>query len=283
MKKVVFTVFGISLGVFLIFVLGGKLFTGQFLDEKIDELVDSAQKREVVFDSTIAKTLPGVLRYYFEEAVKPGTKLPQLVETRHEGLFRTSENASWQKITGHQYYSAANPGFVWDGEIKYFPGVTMRGIDSYVNGQGNMLIKLLSSITISDAYGEEMDVSSLCRYAVEMVLFPTSMLPSEHVSWQQTGPFKAEMTLTDKKNTIKLIFFFNEEGLIYKVFTEDRFLTSNAGYVKTPYTVLFEEYKKFDGRNIPTYIRVMWNEKGGDFEYGQFRITKVSYYDKPEK
>ena len=83
---------------------------------------------------------------------------------------------------------------------KYF---WVHSVDSYIDGRGNMLIKLNSSITIADAWNIEMDKSGLFRYFSESLFFPTSLLPNKNLHWNVLDSNTAEVKFVDK--TIRLL------------------------------------------------------------------------------
>ena len=274
MKKIVLSVIGSVILFFFVLFLLGYYFTGSFYDEQYTKLLSQYNDEPIVKDTS---GIPAPVKKYLEKVVLKDFNYVERVISQQSGLFRTSAAAEWSEITACQEHTISEPGFLWNGEISFLPGLWVRAIDSYINGTGNMLIKLNSSLTISDATGVQMDISSLGRYVSELPLFPMSMYNNKNVQWEEIDSVSSKMIFTDKKNTIKMDFFFNDEGLIYKAITLDRFLTSNAGYIQSPYTVWYENYKEFQGCIVPTEIKVEWNTKQGDFEYGKFVIDEVKY------
>ena len=61
----------------------------------------------------------------------------------------------------------------------------MTGKDDYINGKGYFQIKLLSLFTVADTKGKELDESELIRWLGEAPLFPTALLPSKYLHWEQ--------------------------------------------------------------------------------------------------
>jgi hypothetical protein len=60
-------------------------------------------------------------------------------------------------ISGEEYFTLQNPGFIWFASVRPFPLFSISARDIYLEGKGNMLIKLLSIYTMGDSKGEEMD------------------------------------------------------------------------------------------------------------------------------
>src|SRR5690606_21654789 len=101
------------------------------------------------------------------------------------------------------------------------PFLHKMGRDKYYEGKGNMLIKILSLITVADAAGEEIDQGTLVRYLAETVWFPTAAL-SNYIEWKQTVQDSAEATMSYKETTASGVFTFNEKGDVVD-FTAQRY------------------------------------------------------------
>jgi hypothetical protein len=153
----------------------------------------------------------------------------------------------------------------------------VNAIDSYINGKGNMLIKLNSSITVADSWGIELDKSGLFRYISEAVLFPTELLPSQNLLWNILDSNTAEIKFTDGELSVVAKLFFNSENLISKIETFDKYRALEEGYERSMYTIYLSEYKKLKGFMIPTYIEAEWDLKSGKFMYGKFSIVNIEY------
>ena len=58
-----------------------------------------------------------------------------------------------------------------------------------------MLWKLFSAITLVNFGGREIDQSALVRYLTEAVYFPTALLPSRTLRWEELDADSARATL----------------------------------------------------------------------------------------
>jgi hypothetical protein len=73
------------------------------------------------------------------------------------------------------------------------PLISTSAQDMYLNGKGNMHVKLMSAIKIVNAKGKEMDEASLMRYFNEMQWFPSSLV-SDNVTWEAIDANSARST-----------------------------------------------------------------------------------------
>ena len=66
------------------------------------------------------------------------------------------------------------------------PFIWITGLDEYIGGKGNFEIKLMSYFTIADAPKcRELGSGEIIRWLGEAPLFPTALLPSNYLQWQE--------------------------------------------------------------------------------------------------
>jgi hypothetical protein len=274
MGKVVLTVIVSVILIFILFLFLGSLFTKKNIDDQLNKLYSSNYSGEkFTLDDTT--DVPLIVSKYLDYTFDDKTKIPKYAVVNQNALFRTSEKSQFSKLTAVQHYNLRSPGFVWIADLMASSIIPVKAIDTYLNGKGNVLIKLLSSITISDETGPEMDQSSLMRYFVEAPFVPYILLPSNVVKWSLINQSTAKVEIVLNNQKYEMEISFNQKGEIIKVFTKDRYRTTNAGYVKSGFTARFNDYKEFNGVKIPTYAEIEWNEKDKDFMYGKFTIDSI--------
>ena len=154
----------------------------------------------------------------------------------------------------------------------------VNAIDSYINGKGNMLIKLNSSITVADSWGIELDKSGLFRYISEAVFFPTKLLPTKNLLWNILDSNVAEIKFTNSANSIVAKLYFDSEYKITKIETYDKYRALEEGFEKSLYTIYFYNYETVNELfKVPKKMEVEWDLASGKFNYGKFNIEKIIY------
>ena len=58
------------------------------------------------------------------------------------------EQKDWNEAVAEQYFSAENPAFVWKVKMNMPPFIKITGRDKFVDGKGEMLIKMFSILNI---------------------------------------------------------------------------------------------------------------------------------------
>lgn len=277
MKKTVLIVISVVLLFFIGFYFIGVYTTNAFVEERADDLIQSAQTypAEKFYYSEI-DSLPAPVQKYFRFAIKEGTAKPRFVRIKQSGKFKTNVGAEFKDLTAVQYSISSEPGFIWSGDINFADVIWIRGIDTYFEDTGSLLIKFMSGITISNESGEEVAQAQVVRWLLEGLWYPSALLPSENLSWSPIDSTSAEIKFKKNNIEINVLVSFNEDGSIEQVKTK-RYMTTNAGPMLTDYTGYFSEYEEINGITIPTHGEVEWNMEDRDFRYGKFDIDKIEF------
>ncbi len=147
------------------------------VDEKTKENIRQAllTKSEIVTAADLAP-LPEPVQRYLRCAQVLGKPRVRCVKVRQKGLMRTTPAQKWMPVEAIQYTTLAGPlSRMWYAQIKIGPLALLKGHDSYDNGRGHMLIRLLSMYSVVDIHGPEIDMSALIIFINDMVMWPTGL------------------------------------------------------------------------------------------------------------
>ncbi|WAI01724.1 DUF6544 family protein [Methanogenium organophilum] len=223
------------------------------------------------------ESLPEPVRRYLGYAIPEGREPVRFVRMKETGEFRTEPGGKWMPLEAEQYFSAGVPGFIWHAKIRANSLFWIDVRDKYVGNQGNMLVKLLSTVPVADAMGPEIDVSSLHRYIGEMPWFPTTFLNEEHITWEPVDSSRARAIIADGENTATVEFSFDEAGRITLVTTDERYRTVGDRFFQDTWTGYYDDYQEIGGFRVPMQIAAEWNLPDGDFSYVRLRVTEIEY------
>jgi hypothetical protein len=141
---------------------------------------------DTVFTYEQIRGLPEPVQRYFKYSVEEGQTYLRYVKLKHNRTFRQDEGQGWMNIEGQEYFTMEKPGFVWTGKISPFPLFWLTGKDLYIEGKSNFQIELLSLFTVVDERNSrELDESELQRWLAETPWFPTALLPSRYLYWEE--------------------------------------------------------------------------------------------------
>lgn len=253
-------------------------------DQKIEAEVHQLYSSEEI-DSTNASYnvspemlngLPQPVQRWLEQSGAVGEPMISKVRLIQEGELRTDpEQESWSHTAAEQYFNLENPSFVWSVDMEMMPLVYVSGRDLFMDGQGEMLIKLYSLFNIVNESGEKIDRGALQRYLSEIVWFPSAAV-REYISWTEIDSTSALATMTWGGISEDVTFHFDEAGLVSRVIA-DRFMGGGKDDVRRPWRVDILKTEDMNDLMVPTDVEVSWELDSGTFTWYRFRVTDITY------
>lgn len=260
------------------YVLLGASSLKRSVEDEISDLSRSAEETlpAHVLPEQIA-ALPEPVQRYLAYAIPPGRAPVRFVRMKQTGEFRTDPAGEWMPLDAEQYVSAGFPGFIWHAKIRAKTLVWIDVRDTFDGKQGNMLVKLLSTVPVADASGPEIDLSSLHRYIGEMPWYPTAFLNEEYIAWEPVDASHVRAIITVGDTAATVVFSFDDAGRITKVTTDERYRTVGDQFFRDTWTGYFDDYQEHGGFRVPTEIAAEWNLPEGDYPYVRLQVTAMEY------
>jgi len=259
--------------ILLVSIIGGVNFKRSVKAEVIDMFKNSRAQKSAPITEADLEGLPVPVQKYLRYCGIVGKERISNVSLKMKGQFKQERFGDFLPMEADEYYTVDPPAFNWLGTVQANPLFHIRARDRYLAGKGNMLIKLLSTFTVADALGKEMNEASLMRYLNEMMWFPTAYL-NENVTWEAIDDKSAKVSLTDSGITVTATAFFNEAGQMID-FVAPRYyaITGTMETWSTPIT----DYKEVYGIHIPSKGEGVWKLADGDFCYIKLELTDIEY------
>lgn len=223
--------------------------------------------------------LPAPVQRYFRAVLKEGQPLVAAVSVEHTGTFNMSETGEqWKPFSSTQRIVTRRQGFVWDARIRMAPVMSVHVHDAYVAGQGILNAKLFGLLTVvKQPNTPELAHGELMRFFAEAAWYPTALLPSQGVVWEAIDDNQALASLNDGTTTVKLVFQFDDKGLISSVSSDGRYHEVDGELVATPWQGRFWNYELRDGMLIPLDGEVAWLLPEGPKPYWRGSIQQIEY------
>jgi hypothetical protein len=209
-----------------------------------------------------------------------GASYIETLTLQQDGTFRDgdSPSAPWSPFTATQQVTIRPPGFVWDATIRMLPGIPVRVLDAYHDGQGILRAALGGAVTVMEAEpGPMLDQGELLRYLAEAPLYPTALLPDMGVAWSPIDERSARATLTNRGTTVSLVFCFNDRDEVARVRGTRGFLTEDGTYESRIWTGYWHHYEERGGFRVPTRGEVSWIHPAGEVSYWRGHISDIEY------
>jgi hypothetical protein len=264
---------GLMIGMFFLILIGCSIAISNF-DKNVEVLF--MQSNEIQGDIPMLKqsdNLPEPVYRYFLHVLNVPQPYLSYVRLRHFGKFKTSVNAQWSNINGEEYFTVANPGFIWKGKTRMF-----MAIDSFVEGKGSLKVFFLSAFRIVHGSGKKFTQGELLRWLGESVWFPTALLPGDSLRWEPIDDNHAKLLFNHNNVEVYYIVTFNENHEIMMLETR-RYMD---GKKLQTWIGKLSDYEIRNGVLIPTTMEAIWKVDGQEFSYAVFNLNQIEY-NKPEK
>jgi hypothetical protein len=224
-------------------------------------------------------SLPSPVERYFRVVLKDGQSAVAAVSLEHSGAFNIRDDASkWKPFTSVQRVITQRPGFDWDARIIMMPGLPVRVHDAYVAGEGLLDAALFGLVPLARIRGTgAIAQGELMRFLAEAAWYPTVLLPCACLHWEAVDDRSANATFTDGPNTVRLLFHFNEEGLVDTVRAEARGRVVGNQVIPTAWQARVWNYEDRDGICVPLDGEVAWLLPDGPRPYWRGHLTSVEY------
>jgi hypothetical protein len=243
------------------------------IDRDIHRLSAGAARDVVVATEAMLASLPAPVKRYLVYTGVVGRPIPNTVRLTQRGRIRSAANASWMNLEAEQYYSTRPPSFVWKASFPSRSLPIVLGRDEYADGEGSILMKMLSLFAVADEYGDALREAALTRYLNEMMWFPAAFLGS-NVVWTPIDDVSATVTMVDRGMRVTATVFFADDGRLVN-FRAQRFNTDTRSI--EPWETPILAYGEFAGLRLPSKGAAVWKLADGDFIYVELELTDVAY------
>ncbi|MFW6259650.1 MAG: DUF6920 family protein, partial [Tangfeifania sp.] len=177
--------------------------------------------------------------------------------------------------TAEQFFTVNPPGFIWTVDLKMSPIIKIKGRDKFMNGKGQMLIKMNSLFNVVNESGEKIDEGTLQRYLGEIVWFPSAALHPA-IKWKKLDENSARATLEVAETKASGTFHFNENGDLEK-FTTLRYRGNEPEAKRHEWVITVKETKNLNGFRIPVKMESTWMLESGPWTWLDLEVTEIEY------
>lgn len=246
-----------------------------YLKEKSELLNRNKADDKVLFTNELVRNLPELIKKHLRLCGYMNTPVPINANVNwKECYFKMSPKKDWGEIQTLQFNSVRPIARV---AYMKFSSMPISARDLYKDGYGEMKVKLFNLFRIAFENNRETAQSALITSFAEFLIIPGYFV-LEKVKWEKLNDNTLQATLTDNGIEVTGLFYFNEEGRLYKFETEDRYYSLGKNkYKKVKYTGIVDSYKEQGDLRIAEKVRVMWHLQEGDYEYFKGTIEKIEF------
>ncbi|XFA99041.1 DUF6544 family protein [Candidatus Izemoplasma sp. B36] len=157
-------------------------------------------------------------------------------------------------------------------------GLKVVGLHHFENAEATMKIKLLDILTVTNAYGIEMNKAETVTMFNDMCLLAPSTLIDERISWEEIDQYHVRGTFINQGISISAILTFDESYRLINFYSEDRYYANSNGEMEqVPWSTPITEYKLNNGLNLPYYGSAIWHFETEDYTYIKMYIKNITF------
>jgi len=255
----------------------GKFQFDNMVQKEATELLSNIPKKsDAKINIDDLADLPGIVQKWMENSGVVGKQKVVSVRLKQTGELKTKPEGKWMSFTAEQYFDVENPAFVWVTDVTAFPEIHLSGRDKFNNGEGKMLIKLLSLIpVVNDGKNDKLNSGTMLRFLGETCWFPSAAL-NKYISWEEVDANSAMATFSINNKKVSGLFTFTKNGEL-KSFESERYFGAGEDAQKEKWLVEAVSYKEFEGITVPNKSKVTWKLPDGDFNWLNLEITTLEY------
>lgn len=240
----------------------------------LDELWESTPEHDTEpFDPAVIRHHAEPVQRYLRHAIAPGTPMARAVRLEMSGEIKVND---WMPFTAEQVI-VWDRGLIWRAQAKMAPGVSIKGSDRVIDGEGAMRWKLLGLIPVMKAEGPDISRSAAGRLEVESIWLP-SVLVDDTVTWTviDDETIRAHVRVPGDENDVDLRI--DNDGRLLEVRIA-RWGDPDGEFRSVDFGSVMGEEGSFGGYTVPTTMRIGWHfgterfESDGEF----FRATCHSF------
>jgi hypothetical protein len=221
--------------------------------------------------------LPAVVQRYLRFMGVVGRPRDWSFRARFVGHFRLQRSRlGWMPAEAWQYNSGVEVARVFVMRLRFARIVPLIGCDTYHDGHGRMLGKLLDRFTVADGQGEEFDIGELTTYLNDALLLAPSMLLGPTTTWAGVDEHTFDVTLHNAGHTVTGRVYLDERGAPRDFSTTDRYADLPGGLVRAEWHTPVRSWEVVDRRPLPGLVGAVWHLPDGPLPYIEGRLVPGS-------
>ncbi|GAA0792817.1 DUF6544 family protein [Marinobacterium sediminicola] len=225
------------------------------------------------------QSLPAPVAAWLAKVLPEWSKVSSELEILQSGRLRTDMDQSrWLTFSARQRVWPLQHAFIWQAKVGIFPGAWVSVRDGFHQGQGRGEVRLFSLIPLArERGGSELNSAALMRFLAESVWYPAMLISDPCIRWQSLSARSAQVEIHCEGVSATLIFYFNEQDEVCRVYSPGRYCREGHKYRLRPWEARLEQYQRFEGALLPTRAEVGWYRLGVFQPVWQGRVESVRF------
>jgi len=219
----------------------------------------------VVTDDEIAG-LPDPVQRYFAFMKVVGLPRTWSFVARFRGRFNL-QGRGWLPAEAWQFNCVRPVARLFHMRLDVAGIVPMVGRDTYLDGEGRMVGRLLGVVPVARGAGEEYDIGELTTWLNDALVLAPSMLLTRATTWTGVDDDTFDVSYRHRGHTVTGRVFLDERGRMRDFSSRDRWADLPGGLVQAEWTTPFDGWAQAAGRRLPLEGRAIWHLEDGPLTY----------------
>jgi len=223
--------------------------------------------------------LPSPLAAYIRGSGALGQPRVHSFHADFHGRIRSGPDAAWMPFTGEQvntFGPSPQRIFLMDATRSGLP-VTVLHV--FADTTATMRVKLVSLVTVVDAFGPEMDHGETVTVFNDLVVMAPGAIVDAPATWEAIDDLHVRGTFTNGDQTVTATLTFNPEHDLVDFVSDDRTRASADGktFTQQRWSTPLAGHRDTDGRRILTSGEGVWHapQPEGAFTYLEFYLDSI--------
>lgn len=219
--------------------------------------------------------VPELVRDYLTRVLPAEGSIPGQVRVTQVGEIRQKPGGRWLRFSAVEDFAVEEVAFSWRARFRLAPLVSLRVVDRYADGEGQLEARLLGLVPVLRARGHEVAEGEALRYLAELGWVPQAIVANRRLEWRELGARAVEVATKVGSTRVALRLEFDAAGDLIGAATDARPRTVGKRIVPTPWAGSYSDYVAFHGIRVPARAEVRWELEDGPFTYWRGRLTSL--------
>jgi hypothetical protein len=173
-------------------------------------------------------------------------------------------------------FTVEEVAFSWRARFRFLPLISLRVVDGYTAGVGQLEARLLGLVPVMRQRGQATAEGEAVRYLAEIPWVPHAMLANRQLEWLEVDAQTVEVATEVGSARVAVQLGFDDAGDIVSAFSNARPYLEGKATVPRPWGGVFSRFEVVGGVRIPTRAEVRWELPEGPFVYWRATITSLA-------
>jgi hypothetical protein len=248
-------------------------FHSRFEHDRNTLLAEETAAAPLVTEADLAP-LPHLMQVYLRRMGVVGRARVRNLRATFNAQMRSSATAEWMQSTATQYEFFERPARLFYMKASR-AGLPFDVYHRYVEGAATFQVKIAGLIPMVDKRGRQITNDETVTLMNDVLVMAPAAVLDLPFTFETIDERSLRATFHNAGFTVSAMLTFDESGDLVGFTSDDRAHDREGG--AATWSTPIRGYREVDGIRMPALADVNWIEPSGEWTYGRFEITSISY------